>query len=89
LPGGWCRQDRPKPSKRPPWNPWCGRWEGQCNDLVALGVDREQLLNQSLISPSCGVGSLSLAQAQKVLALTRECRRIYVNSDNAFRPVPL
>ena len=48
------------------------RWEGQCNDLVALGVDREQLLAQSLISPSCGVGSLSLAQAQKVLTLTRE-----------------
>jgi len=48
------------------------RWEGQCNDLVALGVDREQLLRQSLISPSCGVGSLSLAQAQKVLTLTRE-----------------
>jgi len=48
------------------------RWEGQCNDLVALGVDREQLLAQSLISPSCGVGSLSLAQAQKVLALTRD-----------------
>jgi hypothetical protein len=48
-----------------------GRWEGQCNDLVAIGVDRAQLLNQSLISPSCGVGSLSLAQAQKVLALTK------------------
>lgn len=48
------------------------RWEDQCNDVVALGVDREQLLRQSLISPSCGVGSLSLGQAQKVLTLTRE-----------------
>lgn len=48
------------------------RWEGQCNDVVALGVDREQLLTQSLICPSCGTGSLSLAQAQKVLTLTRE-----------------
>jgi len=48
------------------------RWEGQCNDVVALGVDREQLLTQSLICPSCGVGPLSLAQAQKVLTLTRE-----------------
>jgi methionine synthase II (cobalamin-independent) len=48
------------------------RWEGQCNDLVAIGVDREQLLRQSLISPSCGVGSLSLEQARKVLTLTRE-----------------
>jgi hypothetical protein len=48
------------------------RWEAQCRALVALGVDREQLRAQSLISPSCGVGSLSLAQARKVLTLTRE-----------------
>jgi len=48
------------------------RWEAQCKALVDLGVDRKQLRAQSLISPSCGVGSLSLAQAQKVLDLTRE-----------------
>jgi hypothetical protein len=34
-------------------------------------VDREQLLAQSLISPSCGVGALSLAHATRVLELTR------------------
>jgi hypothetical protein len=48
------------------------RWEAQCEALTALGVDSKQLRAQSLISPSCGVGSLSLAQAQKVLTLTRD-----------------
>lgn len=48
------------------------QWEEQCRQLAALGIDRDQLLAQSLISPSCGVGSLSLAQASKVLELTRE-----------------
>jgi len=48
------------------------QWDDQCDALVALGVDRDRLLSQSLISPSCGVGSLSLPQAQKVLNLTRE-----------------
>jgi methionine synthase II (cobalamin-independent) len=47
-------------------------WEDQCRQLAALGIDRERLLSQSLISPSCGVGSLDLVQAQKVLTLTRE-----------------
>jgi hypothetical protein len=58
------------------------RWEAQCRALVALGVDREQLRSQSLISPSCGVGSLSLAQAQKVLTLTREVSA-YIRGRNA------
>ena len=48
------------------------RWEAQCDDLAAIGVDREQLYAQSLITPSCGAGSLNLAQARKVLALTRD-----------------
>jgi hypothetical protein len=48
------------------------RWQAQFRDLVDLGIDPVQLRAQSLISPSCGVGSLSLAQAQKVLTLTRE-----------------
>ena len=48
------------------------RWETQYRALVDLGIDPQQLRAQSLISPSCGVGSLSLAQARKVLALTRE-----------------
>lgn len=47
-------------------------WEGQCKALAALGIDMDRLRAQSLISPSCGVGSLGLPQARKVLALTRE-----------------
>ncbi len=40
--------------------------------IEALGIDRKKILAQSLITPSCGAGSLSLDLAQKVLRLTNE-----------------
>jgi len=40
--------------------------------LVQNGIDRRSLLKQSLITPSCGVGSCSIDVAEKVYALTRE-----------------
>lgn len=46
--------------------------EPEFKQVEALGISRRQLLKQSLITPSCGTGSLSEARAEKVLALTRE-----------------
>ena len=40
--------------------------------LVQNGLDRGSLLKQSLITPSCGVGSCSIEVAEKVYALTQE-----------------
>lgn len=37
-----------------------------------VGMDREALLKQVLITPSCGTGSLDLDSAKRVLALTRD-----------------
>ncbi|MCG2757854.1 MAG: hypothetical protein L6263_05420 [Desulfobacteraceae bacterium] len=48
------------------------KWEDKVRDLEALGFDRSRILAQSLITPSCGTGSLSLENATKVLRLTRE-----------------
>jgi len=39
--------------------------------LVADGLDKEQLLESSLITPNCGTGSMSVAQAEKTLGLTQ------------------
>ncbi len=47
------------------------RWREQAQKLEVFGFDRATLLNQTLISPSCGTGSLSLSHARRVLALTR------------------
>jgi methionine synthase II (cobalamin-independent) len=47
------------------------RWEMAAAQVQGLGVDRATLLAQSLITPSCGAGSLSLAHATRVLELTR------------------
>ncbi|MFC1516338.1 hypothetical protein ACFL7E_06215 [Thermodesulfobacteriota bacterium] len=47
-------------------------WEEKAQQVRALGFDNRQLVAQSLITPSCGTGSLSLDLATKVLTLTDE-----------------
>jgi hypothetical protein len=52
------------------------RWEAQAAQLVNGSWDYQSLLRQTLITPSCGTGSLSLAHAKKVLALTRDLSKL-------------
>ncbi|MCX5899889.1 MAG: hypothetical protein NTX06_03990, partial [Proteobacteria bacterium] len=47
------------------------KWEAEVAQVQALGFDRAQIMAQSLITPSCGTGSLTLDQAVKVLELTQ------------------
>lgn len=47
-------------------------WEKRCEQVQALGIDRSSIMTQSLITPSCGCGSLSKDLAVKVLELTKE-----------------
>jgi hypothetical protein len=47
-------------------------WREKAGQIEALGIDPGVIRAQSLITPSCGTGSLDLARAEKVLALTRE-----------------
>lgn len=42
------------------------------DQLAALGIDRHKILSQTLITPSCGAGSLSIPLMQKVLEMTRD-----------------
>lgn len=44
--------------------------EGQIRQIEALGISRETILEQSLITPSCGTGSIDLESAMRVLELT-------------------
>ncbi len=39
--------------------------------LVKKGLDREQLYAQALVTPACGLGTVSLAAAERAFALTR------------------
>ena len=52
------------------------RWEAQAAQLVGGAWDYQALLRQTLITPSCGTGSLPLAHAKKVLALTRDLSKL-------------
>lgn len=51
------------------------RWEEQAAQVQALGFDRNRVLSQTLITPSCGTGSLSRDHAVRVLELTRAVSR--------------
>ena len=52
--------------------PLVAKWKDDFQKIVDLGIPEETLMAQSLITPSCGTGSLSLEEATKVLTLTRE-----------------
>lgn len=47
-------------------------FEQSIDSLVQKGVPKERLRQQALITPSCGVGSCSVALAEKVYGLTLE-----------------
>lgn len=46
-------------------------WQDQFEQLKSLGIDGDRIVAQSLITPSCGTGSLTPDHALKVLELTR------------------
>jgi methionine synthase II (cobalamin-independent) len=48
------------------------RWEDEVGRLETIGIDRSAILRQSLITPSCGTGSLPLAAAEKVVRMNKE-----------------
>ena len=48
------------------------RWFEQLGQLESLGVEREIVAKQTLITPSCGTGTVTEAQAQRVIEMTRD-----------------
>jgi hypothetical protein len=46
------------------------RWETQAADLEGIGVSRERIIDQVLITPACGTGALSPERAERILSLT-------------------
>ena len=47
-------------------------WQERLRQVEALGIDARTIHRQSFITPSCGVGSLDLDVAKRVLMLTRD-----------------
>jgi methionine synthase II (cobalamin-independent) len=48
------------------------QFQKKIDQLCSMGFTKSQILHQSLITPSCGTGSLTSEQAEKVLRLTKE-----------------
>ena len=42
------------------------------DNLASKGIDKNLIMNQAIITPSCGTGSLTVEDAEKVFALTLE-----------------
>ncbi len=57
------------------------RMQGLMDLLVGKGIDRDMMLQQCLITPSCGLGSISPPVAERALQLTaeisKEFRKLY------------
>jgi len=47
-------------------------WKETLRQLDAIGIPPDRVVRQSLITPSCGIGTLPLDLMKKVLMLTRE-----------------
>ena len=50
-------------------------WREQLAKLCFLGADEQMVTARTLITPSCGTGSLTIGQAEKVLCLTARLSR--------------
>ncbi len=48
------------------------KWLEQTEQLVKIGIPKERIFEQTLITPSCGTGSVSMEHARRVLELTKE-----------------
>ncbi len=47
------------------------KFKAQINHIQKIGIDKQMLLEQVFITPSCGTGSISFVSAKKVLELTK------------------
>lgn len=48
------------------------KFEEAIGYLINKGIDKELLLNQSMVTPSCGAGSLPIDLAEKAMSLTKQ-----------------
>jgi hypothetical protein len=62
------------------------QWLAKSSQVAALGIDREQLTAQSLITPACGMGALNEELALKGLRLTRELSNKIRNEQSNSNP---
>jgi hypothetical protein len=51
--------------------------DAQMTELVSKGISRERLMAQSILTPSCGVGSRTVAEADQVLGVLTELSTLW------------
>ncbi|MCL2774391.1 MAG: hypothetical protein FWD71_13720 [Oscillospiraceae bacterium] len=48
------------------------RFEKRLDNLASKGIDKNLIISQAIITPSCGTGSLDVADAEKVFKMVKE-----------------
>jgi hypothetical protein len=72
LAWGIVPTSRPEDIEKETTRSLLSKFESQVDAIKGLGFSKQQILSQSLITPSCGTGSLTLEHTKKVLSLTKE-----------------
>lgn len=73
----------PEHVKKESYDSLVSRWKQQAVSLSGNNWDTRSLLQQTIITPSCGTGSLSPELARKVLRLTKEVSAALRTKDTA------
>lgn len=53
-------------------NTMLNKFDEALNYLVQKGIDKDVIIRQSMVTPSCGAGSLAVSLAEKAMNLTKE-----------------
>ena len=61
------------------------RWKLEAQQLAGAGLSMEMIVRQSLVTPSCGAGSLSPAAALRVLELLPEVSKAFGRNSGCHR----
>jgi len=81
LAWGLVPTSHPEKLKKETVNSLIQKWQSQVEQLARYKIDAEKVVTQSLITPSCGAGSLSYEDALRVLQIlkeiSQELRKLY------------
>ena len=82
LAWGLVPTSHPEKLKKETVNSLIQKWQSQVEQLEHYKLDAEKVIKQSLITPSCGAGSLSYEDALRVLQIlkeiSQELRKLYL-----------
>ena len=76
LAWGLIPTGRPEDIKKETAGSLVARWKASVATLERLNIQRKRIISQSLITPSCGMGTLTLELSERVMRLLKEVSEV-------------